>query len=361
MVKYFIFTVSFLFFSSNTLFAYTPEEFQRLLTKAPTHKLSQNNPNGCKTCHGGIAYTGGQEEELCYLCHGPKVKKIEKHKKARLKVIEAQDVRTDFEKPYHHPVEKRNLHSETERYPVLDANIPRHSECLDCHSPHYSIPELPLLAVSGVFYDGRFNDVNYGEYEVCFKCHGADMNKPPLQKNKVKEFSPENPSFHPVVAVGKNNHVPSLKKGMTTETIISCTSCHGSDDKGKKFVRGVHGSNNEYILVLPYTRTEETLIPNYDLCYKCHRKESILGNQSFPFHSQHIEGVKARNWKGTSCSTCHNVHGSTQYRFLIEFNQDYVKKDSQTQKLEYSSDGVFKGTCYLRCHDTDHSPKTYGQ
>lgn len=341
--------------------AYTPDEFQRLLTKVPTHNLTQNNPNGCKTCHGGVAYSGGQEEELCYICHGAKIKALEKLKKAKLQTIEAADVRSDFEKIYHHPIEKKGLHSENERYPVIDPNTLRHSECIDCHSPHYSIPELPLLSVSGVTIDGKFSNVNYGEYEVCFKCHGADANKPFYQKDKIKEFSPNNPSYHPVVAQGKNNYLPSLKKGMTYETMISCTSCHGSDSKGKRQIRGVHGSNNEYILVLPYTRTEESLSPRYDLCYKCHREESILGNQSFPYHRQHIEGVKVRNWKGTSCSTCHNSHGSIKYRFLIDFNSDYVKKDEQTQRLEFKSDGLLKGSCYLRCHDVDHSPKTYGQ
>lgn len=356
---FFLFCILTLYLGDS--FAYTPDEFQRLLTKVPTHNLIQNNPNGCKTCHGGVAYTGGQEEELCYICHGSKVKAVEKHKKAKLKTVEAADVRSDFEKLYHHPVEKTGLHSENERYPVTDPNTPRHSECLDCHSPHYSIPEIPLLSVSGVNIDGKFNKVNYGEHEVCFKCHGADANKPFYQKDKVKEFSPNNPSYHPVVAQGKNNYMPSLKKGMSFETVISCTSCHGSDSRGKRQVRGVHGSNNEYILVLPYTRTEETLNPRYDLCYKCHREESILGNQSFPYHRQHIEGVKVRNWKGTSCSTCHNSHGSVKYRFLIDFNPDYVKKDEQTQRLEFKSEGLLKGSCYLRCHDIDHSPKTYGQ
>lgn len=364
MLRIFKFTTYifiFLLLSSIWVFAYTADEFQRLLTKRPTHNLTQNNPNGCKTCHGGVAYTGGDEEGLCYICHGKEIKITQKHKKAKLKRLDAQDVRSDFEKPYHHPVEKKGLHNENERYPVLDPNVPRHAECLDCHSPHYSIPELPLLAVSGVTIEGKFTNVNYGEYEVCFKCHGADANKPYNQKNKVKEFSPDNPSYHPVVAQGKNNYLPSLKKGMTYETLISCSSCHGSDEKGKRFVRGVHGSNNEYILILPYTRREETLTPRYDLCYKCHREESILGNQSFPYHREHIEGVKARNWKGTSCSTCHNSHGSVKYKFLIDFNPDYVKKDEVTQRFEFKSDGLFKGTCYLRCHNVDHSPKTYGQ
>ncbi len=345
----------------SVTYAYTPDEFNRLLAKVPTHNLPHNNPNGCKTCHGGVAYMGGQEEELCYICHGPKIKSTERLKKAKLKTVKAADVRTDFEKPYRHPVGKTGLHKDKETYPVLDPATSRHAECLDCHDPHYSIPEIPLLAVSGVTIEGKFTNANYGEYEVCFKCHGADANKPYYAKNKVREFSPDNPSFHPVVTTGKNNYLPSLKKGMTHETIISCTSCHGSDTKGAKWVRGVHGSENEYILVLPYTKKEETLTPRYDLCYKCHREDSILGNQSFPYHRQHIEGVKARNWKGTSCSTCHNSHGSVKYPFLIEFNTDYVKNDEVTQKLEFKSEGVFRGSCYLRCHDVDHSPKTYGQ
>ncbi len=340
----------------------TREEIDFLVqTRKPTHLLKENNPGGCKTCHAGITYIGNEEEVQCYTCHGTKNKRSKKLNQMRLKIKESKIVSEDFEKLYRHPVERRGLHKYIEIFPVTNPYEPRHAECLDCHNPHKSIPEVPHWGVTGVGADGKFLKNAYFEYEVCFKCHGADANKPLYQKNKVKEFNPNNPSYHPVVAPGKNNYLPSLKVGLTYESMIRCSSCHGSDSKDKKRVSGVHGSNNEYILVASYTKTEETIKPQYDLCYECHRIESILGNESFPYHREHIEGVKARDWKGTSCSTCHTPHGSEKNKFLIEFNPDYVTRDSINNKIEFVSEGMFKGSCYLKCHNVEHSPKSYSK
>ncbi len=361
MIKIFFTGLFILSFAINA-YSLTREEIEFLVqTKKGTHLLSENNPGGCKTCHAGIRYSGSEEEVQCYTCHGPKHRASKKLEKMRLNIKNAKNVAADFDKPYRHPVERKGLHKYNEVYPVTNPDLPRHSECLDCHSPHDSIPEVPHWGVSGVNIEGKFVKKAYYEYEVCFKCHGADANKPFYQKNKLREFNPNNPSYHPVVAVGKNNYLPSLKEGITYETMIKCSSCHGSDTKGGKRVEGVHGSNNDYILILPYTKKEETLIPNYDLCYSCHRKESILGNESFPYHREHIEGVKVRNWKGTSCSTCHSPHGSEKNKFLIEFNPDYVKRETTTNKIEFKSEGIFRGSCYLKCHDVEHSPKVYAK
>ncbi len=347
---------------ANVYATLTKEEVEFIVqTRKPTHLLRQYNPGGCKTCHAGITYIGNEEEAQCYVCHGTKDKASKKLEKMRLKIKEEKIVSLDFNKPFRHPVERRGLHKYVEIYPVTNASEPRHAECLDCHEPHKSIPEVPHWGVSGVGIDGKFVKKAYFEYEVCFKCHGADANKPVYQKNKVKEFNPANPSYHPVVTTGKNNYLPSLKQGLTYESLIKCSSCHGSDAKGKNRVAGVHGSNNEYILIAPYTKTEDTLKPQYDLCYECHRIESILGNESFPYHREHIEGVKSRNWKGTSCSTCHSPHGSEKNRFLIEFNPDYVSRENSKNKIEFSSEGIFKGSCYLKCHNVEHSPKSYSK
>lgn len=360
MIRFFLISIFLIF--TNFAYSLTKEEIDILVqAKKPTHLLSTNNPSACKSCHAGIRYSGWEEEVQCYTCHGSKNKVSKKLEKMRLIRKEAKDVATDFDKPYRHPVEKKGLHKFNETFPVTNPDLPRHSECLDCHSPHNSVSEVPHWGVSGVDVDGKFVKKAYYEYEVCFKCHGADANKPLYQKNKVKEFNPNNPSYHPVITVGKNNYLPSLKKGLTYETLIKCSDCHGSDTKGSKKVSGVHGSNNDYILVLPYTKKEETLKPEYDLCYSCHRSESILGNESFPYHREHIEGLKSRGWKGTSCSTCHSPHGSEKNKFLIDFNPDYVTKESITNKLEFRSEGIFRGSCYLKCHNVEHSPKSYAK
>jgi hypothetical protein len=345
----------------NNLFALSREEKIILISsRVPTHYQTKNNPNGCKTCHASTGYVGGDEEKQCYFCHSKKSKMMLSQKKLKIKSLQAKDTEEDFNKPYRHPVEKQAIYNALQKYPIVDPKTPRYSECIDCHHPHYSIPEMPFLGTSGIGIDGKYKQFADEEYEVCFKCHGSGNNKPAYQKDKQREFDPKNPSFHPVVDVGKNNYLPSLDKNLNYESKIKCSDCHGSDERNPNRSSGVHGSENDYLLVLPYTKKEEVMIPKFDLCYKCHRKESILGNQSFPYHREHIEGVKSRNWRGTSCSTCHNVHGSTKYKFLIEFNPDYVQKDSSSNKIEFLSEGIFKGSCYLKCHNVDHSPKRYG-
>lgn len=360
--KILLLTTFLIIFLTQVLYALTKEEKTIIVSsRVPTHFLSQNNPNSCKTCHSSVGYIGGDEENQCYLCHGSsKVRMGMVGKKGKLRTVSSSEVSDDFTKPFRHPVEKAGLHNPLEKYPIVDPNVPRHAECLDCHNPHYSIPEMPFLGATGIGIDGKFKQYADEEYEVCFKCHGSANNKLFYQKDKQKEFDPKNPSFHPVVDIGKNNYLPSLVKELNYESKIKCSSCHGSDERNSKRFKGVHGSDNDYILILPYTKKEEVMLPRFDLCYKCHRKESILDNQSFAYHREHIEGVKSRNWKGTSCSTCHNSHGSTKYKFLIDFNPDYVQKDTVTNKIEFVSEGIFSGSCYLRCHNVDHSPKKYG-
>lgn len=343
----------------NNAFGLTRDEKLIIVSsRVPTHYQTKNNPNGCKTCHTSSGYIGGDEEKQCYFCHSKNQRIIGSQKK--IKPLQSRDIEEDFNKPFRHPVEKQGVYNPLQKYPIVEPKTPRYSECLDCHHPHYSIPEIPFLGASGIGIDGKYKQFADEEYEVCFKCHGSANNKPAYQKDKQKEFDPKNPSYHPVVDIGKNNYLPSLEKNYNYESKIKCSDCHGSDERKPNRMSGVHGSENDYILVLPYTRKEEVMIPKYDLCYKCHRKESILGNQSFTYHREHIEGVKSKNWNGTSCSTCHNSHGSLKYKFLIDFNPDYVQKDSVTNKIEFTSDGVFKGSCYLRCHNVDHSPKRYG-
>lgn len=324
----------------------------------PTHRLSSKNPNGCKICHGGLGYIGRLEEKLCYVCHG-RLKRIENPKPAAVAVA-ASDVKKEFEKPHRHPVERFSLYQAKQEYPVRIATKPRYAECLDCHDPHRSIPGSPIAGVSGLGIDGRTVKHADEEYQVCFKCHGPSLNKPTNQKDKIREFRTDNPSYHPVVAPGKNNTLPSLVREYTYESTITCSTCHGSDERSLGHLKGPHGSENEYILVRPYNKREDSLSMKFDLCYKCHREDSILANESFKFHREHILGVKTRAWKGTSCSTCHTPHGSVKYRFLIDFNPDYVTKSTSLQKIEFTSDGLYQGSCTLTCHDVDHAHRRYG-
>jgi hypothetical protein len=217
---------------------------------------------------------------------------------------------------------------------------------------------------------GTVTRVQY-EYEVCFKCHGDRAGVQPMisrqvvQNNTRLEFAPSAVSFHPVQAAGKNSFVPSLRPGLTTASLIYCTDCHGSDT-GRKAggvgPNGPHGSNNKPLLTARYDTADNTpeSATTYALCYACHDRSSILGDQSFPTHNRHI--VMDR----TPCSVCHDAHGiassqGTRMRnaHLMNFDMTVVRPDPVTQRLEYTSQGIGRGSCTLTCHGVAHSPKSY--
>ncbi len=185
--------------------------------------------------------------------------------------------------------------------------------------------------------------------------------------DKHAEFKTTNPSFHPVEGEGRNQYVISLKSpyAATAErpgdvAILACSDCHGSDNPAAP--GGPHGSNYRGLLRLHYEqedgRPESEFA--YALCYSCHERSSLLGNESFPYHALHIEGSRAANQPGTSCFSCHDAHGSTRYQYLIRFNEDVVRPN-QDGKLEYKAQGVASrhGSCMLNCHGVEHNPKSY--
>jgi len=202
------------------------------------------------------------------------------------------------------------------------------------------------------------------EYETCYRCHADSISRGParvtrqfVQTNSRLDFSPANASFHPVQAQGKNSFVPSLLAPMTTSSLIYCTDCHNNDQgpgAGGAGAKGPHGSAYVPILERQQVLTDFNIenVVNYDLCYKCHSRASILADQSFPGHHKHI--VTAQ----TACTTCHDSHGVATQPHLINFNTTYVTPSSGGQ-LFYKSNGNRSSSCALTCHGKDHNPLSY--
>jgi len=257
--------------------------------------------------------------------------------------------------------------------------FPNNVGCSDCHAPHTmtsTVASAPIIP--GRF--GKINGVNAAgapvvtaqyEYEVCFKCHAEKSAVQPtisrqiVQNNLRLSFSPTAVSFHPVEASGRNTNVPSLRPGLSTASIIYCNDCHNSDTgrkAGGAGPDGVHGSSNKPLLVARYDTLDNTPESEtaYALCYKCHDRNSILANQSFSRHKEHVVDDHA------TCSTCHDSHGISSAQgtmmnnsHLINFDNTVVQRDPISQKMEYLSTGAGHGQCYLSCHGVAHSPKQY--
>lgn len=240
-----------------------------------------------------------------------------------------------------------------------------HVECMDCHSPHQanataaSAPDVngALKGVSGINSGGTFVDSALYQYEVCFKCHADNnfglptvVNRQESEPNQRLRFSISNPSYHPVLAAGKNNSVPSLRSGYDVNSIIYCTDCHNSDDgtyAGGLGANGPHGSIYQHILVKRYEQGPYPLAyveGNYELCWQCHDPNTLMANGTF--HFKHVSSHQA------PCSACHDPHGVTGVNgtFLINFDTDIVATGTH--------DSVAR-TCSVSCHNAGNNPASY--
>ena len=319
---------------------------------------------GCQNCHRPHS-AGGPErllhfensEENCLNCHNGSVASTDLD--ADISRISSHDV-----------VQYSGIHDIKE----VPSESAMHVECVDCHNPH-AIQEtiegslLPdvMQKVSGVTMAGAFTQEAQFEYEVCFKCHADNPDKVTstisrqiTQFNTRLEFDSSNPSYHPVASPGANQNVPSLIPPMTVDTVIKCTDCHSSNSSAG--IKGPHGSDFTPLLAYNYQTldyTQESIFA-YELCYQCHSRNSILGNESFKWHKKHVENGEI------PCSACHDAHGvssaqgsTTNNSHLINFDLSIVFPDPDTGRLEFIDEGTYAGECFLECHNRKHSSKDY--
>ena len=337
------------------------------------HEASNMVTAGCRACHAGSDMSRSILN-TCYQCHGD-MHDLDKAEKKEIlspfykasKSMGEISMKRKLEKPYRHPIgESKGVHNAYEEMPETFSGAERHVECVDCHSPHYMRADRKFAGLKGVTKNGISGVWVRAEYEICFNCHSDSYNLPVDQTNKRVEFAETNPSYHPVIAEGKNSFVPSLIKPYTEKytsagdvSRITCSDCHNNDDK--RGLQGPHASKYPAILARNYSISDKVdeSPQSYDLCYGCHKRSSVLGDISFKYHSLHIKGDIVKSIRGTSCFTCHDAHGSTENTHLIRFNRDVVFSNPSTMELAFVDKGEFKGECSLLCHDVNHNPKSY--
>jgi predicted CXXCH cytochrome family protein len=329
--------------------------------------------HGCGSCHVPHNAGGSQrllrylsEEDNCYSCHDGTVSKA--------------DIQSQFRKLSHHPVEITTIGVTDEFHdPAEDISfLLGHVECVDCHNPHAAnetTADAPnasgsLSRVTGKTQDdGVVENVSY-QYEVCFKCHGYSSDLFPFiyryqnETNTIIEFDPGNPSYHPVVAMGRNSDMRTFpseyETDLTEVSMIYCVDCHDSDESsrvGGTGPRGPHGSQYRPILRQRYETIDNTIESEaaYMLCYRCHDRLKLLvdpfsGNE---FHKDHVVSRRA------PCSVCHDPHGvrddgNGDHTYLINFDLNIVAPAGGNIYPIYEDTGIPPGNCILVCHGKVH-------
>ncbi|HQR44643.1 MAG TPA: cytochrome c3 family protein [Thermoanaerobaculia bacterium] len=166
----------------------------------------------------------------------------------------------------------------------------------------------------------------------------------------------------------------SLAPTMVVSQIIRCTSCHADDQGGS---RGPHGSSFPPILKERYETADGT-VESYDvyaLCYRCHERTSILGDQSFQKKTAGRTTLSGGGHSGhlaarASCADCHDAHGvnvtaggaglvSGEHTRLINFAVQAVQPPPGTQYPVFRQTGTYSGSCTLVCHGVTHNGWSY--
>ena len=334
---------------------------------AGSHVGSFLLPEGCGSCHVGHGLSGEpmlaeSQEEFCYRCHGASERRSQMVSEGLLSQgAELMDIKAEFEKPFRHPVAEGFGYDPTEKLPAIDGSSVNHAECADCHNPHQRIMNgiKQTSDVPGYSATGQYLDKVVHEYEICLKCHVDLTAGLGTKKDILQQFSASVRSMHPVTRPTSGSRTSSLKSSLIAGATMNCSDCHRSGDESGP--AGPHGSNYRFLLSGNYNtdgKADESPL-SYEFCYSCHDRESILDNESFPMHSQHIEGDPLRSIPGTSCYTCHASHSSQRNPFLIQFNPEVVTRSSLNSLLEYRSNRDRSGQCFLKCHDHSHDPAEY--
>jgi len=305
-------------------------------------------PLGCGTCHVGhgmpdTKMMSGTQEAMCLQCHSDAGARATAVTKGLLTASpNLPNVRADFLKASRHPLSS-----------VGGANA---VTCSDCHGVHYGVKVTPPPANQNPTQVTQYTNARgrtTTQYSLCYRCHGSTAAPGNGLVDVERLLKLSNPSFHPVLGKAPGTDVPSLLQPYSTQSILGCTHCHGSDQATG--ARGPHGSAFSPILKANYSTTDGQTesASRYDLCYRCHNRNTVLSEQhNFDLHRKHIVDKKA------PCRACHNSHGSTQYPHLIDFDPSTVFNNSQGQ-LRYTSTGPRRGSCSLRCHNKNHVNESY--
>jgi len=423
----------------------------------------------CSTCHRTHAAKGpgllaiGSQSALCLTCHDGSIAAANVQFQYGLARPVNNPVTRDY---YSHDALTASNHTESQ-LDEFGGLSNRHSACADCHNSHKAnaLPDSTqttagwtasgrLAGVSGVsvlngaadtaptytFLSG-VNDAVIDEtavtdvrpialeYQLCFKCHSGYttltsnatlVSGPPealipqyskYALDKGIEFNPENPSYHPVEAPGKNQTTkmaaslagasPYKLWNFTMGDTVRCLHCHASGTTPDVMPDPLalpppgsalqpHTSSNRGILVKNYrdrvltTTTAAYNNADFALCYTCHSNTPFATDgggadrTNFTLHGLHTANLKTMGSTNPDidtpgagggnavCAECHfRLHSTTNKvgaqvidgTRLVNFAPDV--QPNGTVLTWTAASTTAPGSCTLTCHGHPHTGAEY--
>lgn len=270
--------------------------------------------------------------------------------------------------------------------------------CSGCHDPH----GRERGKLRSVAFDARGQLLErrpQAVADLCFGCHaGPEAVRLSSGTTDLGPlFTRGGGSAHTLGATASGRpELPSLRASAFGGR-LDCSSCHDNPDPSGP--RGPHTSTHPSLLKAAFGRERDMGRLGEranDLCFLCHDRQSILANQSFTFHAQHLQGftgtgsgaprrqasglTEAQAMMGirsprdfrpgragaylpgygepTVCASCHAAHGSPRQAGLVEFDRAVVTVGS-AGTISFQKSGLGHGTCTLSCHGYDHIQARY--
>lgn len=382
----------------------------------------------CATCHSpdrakGLSLTSATEQsQLCYTCHGGAGMGGPADVASQIAAAKPNDPESRVF--YSHDMTAGDHIGDSRD--EFGGQLNRHSRCTDCHNPH-DLGGSGASTASGVAVingpagtaptyerlDGRLQPIT-AEYQLCFKCHSAwteqlpnDPAKPSRDRTDLGvALNPENASYHPVEAPGKNQSQAMAASLSGTSAFklwnlkptdtISCTMCHTSNTATAATIQDgstpVHASENRAILVRPY---ENRILsaPNtahnvnaFALCLTCHADAGFRppynanAPTNFDWHSFHVGEIRnlgsvagdidtpKAGMGNALCAECHfRSHGPSDVpgdqnldgSGLVVFSPNVTPSTKQFGSKVTFTKTATGGSCTLTCHGKDHSSLQY--
>lgn len=258
-----------------------------------------------------------QGEGMCYTCHGPGG-------------VASTNIQAQFQLASHHKVSS------------LDQTDGSRIECTNCHNPHL-VSAAARLANPDTSATTQWTGTGVA---FCLTCHDG---APPSGVTF--------PATDPGTGWSKSRF-----PGTTHATALAadaCRRCHHP-----------HGSANLSTLLARYVIADNNLYTigdgDYAMCWTCHSETAIISNPN-AYETRHDQHVRD---KQGPCIICHDAHGPfdtgeaglISYAFAATHGYSFSFIGGRNDSTAFSIDTVQnRGSCYLRCHGEDHTPRTYSR